>query len=186
MLLLGITGTDGSGKGTAVEYLVAHKGFVHYSARQIWIEILTERGEEVNRPNMRLVANEMRAKHGNDFLITYYYEKIQKEQPERVIIESIRALDEATALKRVGGTLLAIDADQKLRYERVQGRRSESDKVTFEQFVAQEEMELNDPDPHGMQKRKVMELADYTIQNDTTLSVFTADIETFCATVLHI
>lgn len=179
MVLIGITGTDGSGKGTVVDHLVSKHGFVHYSARAIWIDILAERGMEPTRANMRLVANEMREKHGNDFLLTYYLEKIAKEQPERVIIESIRALAEAESLKRVGGILLAVDADQKLRYERVQSRRSETDKVTFEEFAAHEELEANDPDPHGMQKRKVMEIADHTILNNGTVEELAARIEDF-------
>ncbi len=177
MILIGITGTDGSGKGTVVDYLVGHKGFVHYSARQIWIDILTERGEEIHRPNMRLIANEMRATHGDDFLITYYLKKIAADSTENAIIESIRALKEAETLKANGGILIAVDADQKIRYERVQARRSESDKVTFEQFVAHEAMELNDPDPHGMQKQRVIEMADYVILNNNSVDDFYTAIE---------
>ena len=33
MLIIGITGTLGAGKGTVVEYLVEKKGFDHYSVR---------------------------------------------------------------------------------------------------------------------------------------------------------
>lgn len=182
-MLIGITGTDGSGKGTVVDHLVSKHGFVHYSARAIWIDILAERGMEPTRANMRLVANEMREKYGNDFLITYYLQRLEQEKPERAIIESIRALAEAESLKRAGGILLAIDADQKLRYERVQSRRSETDRVTFEEFAAHEELEANDPDPHGMQKRKVMEMADHTIFNDGTIEELVAQTEAFLATI---
>lgn len=176
-ILLGITGTDGSGKGTVVDYLVAHKGFIHYSAREIWVAHLAERGTESSRANMRLIANELREKHGNDFLVTYYLEKIKQDGTQNVIIESIRAISEAETLKANGGILIAVDADQKLRYERVQSRRSESDKVSFELFAEQEELELNDPNPHGMQKRKVMERADYTIFNNGALEELFAEIE---------
>ena len=176
-MLLGITGTDGAGKGTVVDYLVEHKGFTHYSARAIWIDALTKCGEETTRANMRLIANEMREKYGNDFLITYYLEKIQKNGTKNAIIESIRAVAEAETLKKNGGILIAVDANQKLRYERVQGRRSESDKVSFEQFVEHEALEANDPNPHGMQKRKVIELADYTLFNNGTVEELHAHIE---------
>jgi len=184
-MILGITGTDGSGKGTVVDYLVLHKGFTHYSARQIWIDILNERGIEVTRPNLRLTGNEMRATHGDDFLITYYLKKITEDGTENAIIESIRALKEAETLKANGGILIAVDADPKIRYERVQARRSESDKVTFEQFVAHEAMELNDPDPHGMQKRKVMEMADYTIFNNGSLAELEKQIEDVFSKIIN-
>jgi dephospho-CoA kinase len=178
-MLLGITGTDGSGKGTAVDYLVTHHGFVHYSARGILIDILNERDMEPTRANMRIVANEMREECGNDYIVTHNLKKIKDDGTERAIIESIRAVAEAETLKAQGGILLAVDADQALRYERVQSRRSETDKVSFEEFVAHEELEANDPNPHGMQKRKVMEMADFTIMNNGTVEELHSSIELF-------
>ncbi len=182
-MLIGITGTDGAGKGTVVDYLVKHKGFAHYSARAIWIEELTKRGEEATRANMRLIANEMREKYGNDFLITYYLQKIQEDGTDKEIIESIRTVAEATTLKAHGGILIAVDADERVRYERVQGRRSETDQVSFEQFRAHEELEAHDPNPHGMQKQKVIAMADYTIMNNGSIKELYQSIE---ATLLKI
>ena len=74
-MLIGITGTDGSGKGTVVSYLVAYHGFVHYSARAILRAEIVQRDIEPTRANMRLMANEMRAKYGNDYIVTYNLKK---------------------------------------------------------------------------------------------------------------
>lgn len=167
-MIIGITGTDGAGKGTVVEYLLEKGGFEHCSARSLWIDEIQKRGLEVNRSNMRIVANDLRAKHGDDFLIAEYERRTHFDPKKNYIIESIRAVPEAETLKKFGGILLAVDADQKVRYERVQERRSESDKVSFEQFKEHEALEMNDPDPHGMQKAKVIEMADYVIMNDGT------------------
>lgn len=166
-ILLGITGTDGAGKGTLVEYLVQEEGFVHYAARARLEEILRERGVEATRANLRLLGNELRTLEGDDYLVRYYCEKIKADGTKRAVIESIRSLAEAETLKNNGGILIAVDADQAIRYARVQARRSASDQVTFEQFVAHEALEMNDPDPHGMQKQRVMAIADYTIENNT-------------------
>lgn len=166
-MLLGITGTDGSGKGSVVEYLVSRHGFVHYSARGLILDEIRRRGiEDTSRAQMRTIANDMRSLYGDDYIVTHNLKKIAEEGTQNAIIESLRAVAEAEALKKAGGILIAVDADQKIRYERVQGRRSETDKVSFEEFAAHEELEANDPDPHGMQKRKVMAMADHTIINN--------------------
>lgn len=176
-MLIGITGTDGAGKGAVVDYLVQEKGFVHYSARAIWEEEFVKRGMDSNRANMRLVANELRGIHGNDFLITYYLKKKADDGAGNAVIESIRTTAEADTLKENGGVLLAADAERTLRYERITARGSSSDNISLAEFIAHEELEMNDPDPNGMQKAKVMEMADYTIVNEGTLEALGEQIE---------
>jgi dephospho-CoA kinase len=182
-MIIGITGTDGSGKGTVVEYLVAKKGFTHYSSREFIMEHLTAAELEPTRNNMRITANKLRAKYGNDFVVSQAFKKAAKDGVTNVVIESVRALAEANFLKANGGILLAVDADQVVRFTRVQGRRSESDKVTFEEFQAHEELEKNDPDPNGMQKAKVMEMADHTITNNGTFSELQHQVDTWLASL---
>ncbi|MEK7638620.1 MAG: AAA family ATPase [Patescibacteria group bacterium] len=181
-MLLGITGTDGAGKGTIVEYLVTHKGFLHFPARALWEEELKKRGVESNRANMRLVANELRALHGDDYLVAHYLKKIQADGSKNAVIESIRTLAEVATLKKNGGVLLLIDADPRVRYERIVARKSASDCVTFEEFTTHEQLEMNDPNPHGMQKAKVMEAADYTFHNNDSVEELHQEIDEFLAT----
>lgn len=176
-MIIGITGTDGSGKGTVVEYLVEKKGFIHCSARQLWIDEINKRGLEVNRANMRIVANDLRRLHGDDFLITEYARRTGYQPDQNYVVESIRAMSEAETLKKHGGVLWAVDADQQVRYERIQSRASESDKVTFDEFVQHETLEMNDPDPHGMQKAKVIAMADATLTNNGTQDELFAQVE---------
>jgi dephospho-CoA kinase len=167
-MILGVTGTDGGGKGTLVEYLVAQKGFIHCSARALWVDEMQKRGLEISRANMRLTANSLRAEHGNDYLVQEYLRRATSAGWENVAIDSIRATAEADTLRTHGGILLAVDADPKLRYERMQSRAAEK-LVSFEEFMAQEALEMNDHDPSGMQKAKVMQMADYTLTNNGTL-----------------
>lgn len=178
-MIIGITGTDGAGKNTVVNYLVHHKGFVHYSSRQFIVEHIKSSGLELTRNQMRLTANELRAEHGNDFVVRQAYERAVQNGETDVVIESVRATAEATFLKDQGGVLLAVDADQKLRYERVQARRSASDQVSFEEFQRHEALEMDDPDPHGMQKARVIEMADYTVLNNGTLEELHEQVDVF-------
>lgn len=178
-MVIGITGTDGAGKGTVVEYLVQDLGFTHFSARSFIIPEIQKQGLGVTRNQMRLTANALRAKYGNEFVVKQAYEKAQAEGVRDVVVESIRTLAEAEYVRSHKGIILAVDADAKVRYERVQERRSESDQVTFEEFTHQEELEKNDPDPNGMQKAKVMEMADYTILNDSDIKTLHERVDAF-------
>lgn len=178
-MIIGITGTDGAGKGTVVDYLVSHHGYTHYSSRDFILEEIMRLNLPTDRSQLRLTANDLREKFGNDVIVRKAYEKASCEGKENVVIESIRALAEVEYLKAQGGVLLAVDADPAVRYERVQGRRSETDKVTYEQFLEHEALENNDPNPHGMQKAKVMAAADYTIKNSADKKALAREVEKF-------
>lgn len=164
-MIIGITGTDGAGKGTAVEYLKT-KGFIHYSAREFLVEEIKKRDLPMSRNQMRLMGNEFREKYGNEFIVKRALEIIDKEGVEKAIIESIRATGEAEYLIQEGGVLLSVDAKPEIRYERVQSRQSESDKISFKEFVEYEEVEKDDGLKNGLNKAAVMKMADFTILND--------------------
>ena len=178
-MIIGITGTDGAGKGTVVEHLVSHHNFAHYSSRDFITEEITRLGLPLDRNQFRLTANDLREQFGNDVIVRKAYEKATAENAHMVVIESIRTLAEVEYLKAHGGILLAVDAEPEVRFARVQGRRSETDKVTYEQFLAHEALENDDPNPHGMQKAKVMAAADYTIKNSTDKKDLAREVEKF-------
>lgn len=180
-MILGITGTDGAGKGTVVDYLVEKKGYAHYSSRTLLLEELKKTNIVPTRNELRLMGNRLRAKFGDDVIVEKAFTHITLNQDECAVVESIRAIAEANTLKRHGGILLAVDANPHLRYQRVQIRRSEKDQVTFEEFITQEEIEKNDPEPHGMQKAAVIEMSDFIIKNDGTIEELHAQIEDFLA-----
>lgn len=184
-MIIGITGTDGAGKGTVVEYLVAKKGFAYYHARALFAQEIEKRGIEGSRANLRLVANDLRREHGNDFIVTFFLKQAQEKGDENIVIDSIRTMAEAQTLKKNGGILLCIDADRKVRYERIQKRASSTDHVSFEEFVLLEEREMNDPDPNGMQKAQVMNSADHCIENNVSPQDLYASVDKFLQEYLN-
>ena len=99
MRVIGITGTIGAGKGTIVDYLQSHHGFSHFSVRGYLTKIIQERGLELNRDSMVMVANELRANHSPSYIAEQLYEEAKKAGKDAVI-ESIRTVGEVMALRQ--------------------------------------------------------------------------------------
>ena len=166
-MLIGITGTNGSGKGTVEEYLVMKKGFSHYSARMFLVEEVTKRGMRQNRESMREVANALRKEHGPSYLMERLYE-MAKDEP-KAVLGSVRTIGEAEFLKSKGVHLFAVDADRKLRHERIVARGADGDALSYEEFCTQEDQEMASPDPWDMNVFGVMQISDAKIENNGTV-----------------
>lgn len=179
MLIVGITGTLGAGKGTVVDYLVREKGFVHFSVRGYLSGELTKKGMPVNRDTLTAIANELRAKHGPAFIIEQLYEEASRKGMA-CIIESIRTTGEIDSLRaRQGFVLLAVDADARIRYNRIRKRNSETDRVSFQTFLQNEEREMHSEDPNKQNLDGCIRQADFLIRNDGNLAALHLQIECF-------
>ncbi len=168
-MLIGITGTNGAGKGAVVEYLVAAKGFSHYSARTVILEEIRARHLPETKANMRTVANELRREHGAAYVIERLYEMAKDDTS--AVIESVRTIGEAEFLKGKGARIIAVDADRRRRYERVANKEGgEVAHISFEDFCTIEDREMASSEPWDMNVFGVMQLADARVTNDGTLN----------------
>jgi dephospho-CoA kinase len=177
MLVIGITGTLGAGKGTVVEYLIKNKGFNHFSVRQFLLKEIRKRNLPENRDNMVLVANDLRRLNSSSYITDQLY--VQAIQTgKNAVIESIRTPGEIDSLKTKGSFyLFALDADPKLRYERIRKRNSETDQIDFNTFLQNEQREMTSSDPNSQNLQKCREMADFVLWNDESINELYEKVE---------
>jgi dephospho-CoA kinase len=177
-MIIGIAGTLGSGKGTVVEYLKS-KGFGHYSSSDVLRQILTERGMEHSRLNMSNLANELMASHAGGVL-NFSHNFAKEAGQSDYVLEALHRVSEGEYIKSVGGIILGVDADVRVRYDRAHARKEGlKDDVTFEQFLADSAREDEGKTGSGPNIKAVIAMADYTIMNDGTMEELRLAVDEF-------
>jgi len=169
MLIIGITGTSGAGKGTIATYLVKQYGFKHLSVRDFIVKEIKRRGMEVNRDSMIDTANDLRYNHGAEYIVMELY-KEALESNKNCIIESIRSVGEVEALqKQKVFVLWGVDASIEERYSRAVKRNGSTDIVSFEEFKQQETRETTSTDKSKQNITECLKMADIVFNNNGSI-----------------
>lgn len=177
MKIIWITWPQAAWKWEIVNYLIEKKWFTHYSVRWFLTEEIKKRWLLLDRDSMREVANDLRANHEPSYIVDQLFLQA-KEWWNDAIIESIRAIWEVNSLKKNSDfKLLAVNADQKIRFERAIARKSESDFVSFEKFQEQERLEDWNTDPSKQNIWACIKMADFVVNNDWDLEELHAQLD---------
>ena len=170
--IIGLTGTNGAGKGEAAAFF-RKKGFVSFSLSDLIREELKKRNLPPTRNNLIRTGNELRCRFGPDVLARRVLRRIKG----RAVIDSIRHPQEVDRLRtRPGFRLLAVDAPAALRFERVRRRGRNESAATLEEFLAKEQEEMG-RSPEAQQLDLCLQMADVTLLNDSTLEDFHRKLE---------
>ncbi|HVV15174.1 MAG TPA: AAA family ATPase [Candidatus Paceibacterota bacterium] len=175
-MIIGITGSFGAGKGVVVDYLSKTRGFKHYSASGFIKEEIVRRGLPVDRDSMILIGNAIRAEYGPAYIIETLYKRAEEAGGDAVI-EALRAVAEAKKIKELGGLVIGVDADSKLRYERAFARKSEKDNVPYDKWLEQERIENNATDPTRQNISGALKESDVIVTNNGTPEELFAQVE---------
>ena len=168
MQLIGLTGLNASGKGTAAEYF-RQKGFAYYSLSDIVRDYATEKGLDHSRENLIVCGNELREKFGPSVLAERALKKIKKDRSSKAVVDSIRNIFEIEELRKISEFLLiGVDAPVEVRFERSKTRGRTGFETSLDDFV-KIELKENSADPKKQQLFDCLKLADKTINNDGTV-----------------
>jgi len=176
-MIIGITGTNGSGKTVVCKYFV-EKGFEYYSLSDILRERLRLQNLPITRENLRRLGNELREEHGPailaELLLPYIKDKAN------VVIDSIRNIYEIEKFRESlhNFVLIGVDAPVEVRYLRVKERSREGEtlQMTLEEFIESENKEKSENVLH-QQIDKCLSFADILVINDGTMEELYSELE---------
>ncbi len=167
-MIIGVTSTICAGKDSVADYLMK-KGFVHISFSDYLREELKKQGKEITLQGLANLGNELRKKHGPSIIAERLLEMMDSKKD--YIITSFRNPEEVLSIKKNSKQfkLIALDADRKLRWMRMQGRaKKENEPKTFEEFKTFEDEQYSS-DPSKMNLGICMQMADNLIVNEGSL-----------------
>lgn len=176
MQIIGLSGTNGSGKDTVGHILADRYNYLFITVTDLLREECRNRDLPVIRENLRAISAEWRRAHGLAVLVDRAVESWQAtgNSFDGLVMASLRNPFEADRVHELGGTMVWVDADPHVRFNRLSqarpGRESE-DGRTFEQFLAEEQAEMHPAagsDDTVLNMAAVRDRCDLTVQNNTS------------------
>lgn len=177
-LIVGIGGTNGSGKDTVAQYLADNHGFYVVSATEMLSEELKKQGLPTDRAHKSDLSAKWRRQYGMAVIVDRAYEDFSKNSKGSggMVVASLRHPAEADRVHELGGIVLWVDADPRLRYDRIianskERGRSIEDHKSFEDFLADETREMHPSgDSATLSGAVVKQRADFILLNESALA----------------
>ncbi len=175
-VFIGLAGTLNAGKDSLGEILATDHKFLHISTSDM-IRLMKKQ-EFGDTPQALLTRNDpfintLRAQRGPGFLVQAVHDEWlakSSDYPAGYVASAIRAVGEAEKVEELGGIIIFVDADPRVRYERslARGRDANEKGKSFEEFMATErsEVDVNPDDKSGPNLGAMKKMADLVIEND--------------------
>ena len=170
--LIGIGGTFASGKDSLSQVLVDRFGFTHISTSDmVRAEAMKRYGNVERSSALRDTAIELRQEFGNGVLVERCL-----DEPRPLVLSGIRTAGEVEALKAAGGVMVFVDADPRVRYDRMKSRSRDGEALkTFDEFIAYETREISGARTESDQNIGVVrEMSDVALENNGSIDDFIA------------
>lgn len=168
--IVGIAGTNGSGKDTLGALLHKKLGYDVQSLSDVLRGELDKLGKEHTRENLSGMSRQIREAEGDGAMseraIVSWREA---DHGSGLCITSLRTPGEAKAIRAEGGVIVWVDADDRRRYERVvSGARGRvTDTISFDEFMEQQRREMTPSEKGGgLNMGAVRDIADVFVENN--------------------
>ncbi len=179
-MILGLTGTMGSGKSEVVKYLKG-KGFEHYVYSDLIKEIAKQRNIGPTRANLQKLGTEIKKESKNKGILSRSI--LKKIKTSKAIADGIRNIDEIKELKkRKDAWIIGVTAPQIERYQRIKKRNREGDPKTFADFKRLDNLE-NRGKSKGQEINHCLKVVDFTIKNNGSLEQLKKQIDKILETI---
>jgi dephospho-CoA kinase len=145
-IILGLVGPLACGKETVKKYLVEKYKAKDCRFSTILRDILNRVTIPISRENLQKLSTVLRVNFGEDLLAKAIAMDAAKFDSEIVVIDGVRRPTDIEHLTKLPNFfLIKIDADPKLRYERLVARNENDgdDKKTYEEFLKDHEAEAD-------------------------------------------
>jgi dephospho-CoA kinase len=181
-IILGLVGPIASGKEETKKYLIEKYKAKDCKFSTMLRDVLNRISIPTSRENMQKVSTVLRANFGEDLLAKGIANDASKLDADVVVIDGVRRLTDIEHLVALPNFfLIKIEADDKLRYDRMVKRNENpgDNEKTFEQFLKDHETEADSQVP------SVMKTAKYSINNNGTFEELYKQIDELVEKLIH-
>lgn len=173
-IIIGLVSRIAAGKGTTAKYLQDKYQASIYRFSTMLRDVLNRLYVPIRRENMQKLSTVLRQNFGEDLMAKVIAEDVKRDNNKIIVVDGVRRLADIKYLKELPGFyLVAIETDQKIRYERLIKRSENEGDVNkpFEQFLQDEQGEAERQIP------EVMSQADYKFNNNGSYEELYAQID---------
>ena len=166
-IILGLVGPIASGKDTVKKYLESKYKAENCRFSTILRDVLNRIEVPIDRENLQQLSTILRQNFGEDVLAKVIASDVNKMKSDIVVVDGVRRMADIKYLNDLPNFFLTvIDADPKIRYERLVKRNENTgdNKKTYEQFLKDHEAEADREVPIVIKEAK------YKINNNSSLA----------------
>lgn len=165
-MVIGLVGEMASGKDVVKKYMGQKYAAKYCQYSTILRDVMDRLCLEKSRENMQKASTGLRQLFGEELLAKVIANDADKLEAEMVVVDGARRMADIAYLKKLPQfVLVKIEAEPKIRYERIKKRNEnvgDSEK-TFEAFVREHEAEAEKEIPIVMKEAK------YLLDNNASL-----------------